>query len=154
MATDKEHVHYLLDQLDPAQLEAAASVLAEMTGQPAAPPKPNKKKLGFWAALFQTRVLVSGGLALVSLLLAFVPWPFWDEAGPTKASTIGRGIVLALWTIVPPLYFLIEYAQSNEDDPDEVARLKYLQDLSSKLWAGMLAALTILYFGKDILHKG
>lgn len=104
-------------------------------------------------AIFSARVVISSILAAASLLLAFWPWPFWDPAESTKPSTRVRGAVLALWSILPPLWFLVEYSMLQGANAQDIANLKYLQDLSSKLWAGMLAALTVLYFGKDILKR-
>jgi hypothetical protein len=104
----------------------------------------------YWPLL----VVISIVSVVGSLVLAFLPWPFWDSAAPNNPSTISRAIILGLWTIVPPLWFLAEYGIFfKSSNPTDFERLKYFQDLASKLWAGMLATLTILYFGKDILHK-
>jgi hypothetical protein len=106
----------------------------------------------WWRAISSARVVISTITVVASLALAFYPWRFWEEAALDHTSTWVRGGVLALWSFVPPLWFLVEYGMFD-GQPADFERLKYLQDLSSKLWAGMLAALTILYFGKDILHK-
>jgi len=102
------------------------------------------------------RVVMSFVAIVMSLILAFVPCAFWHPANVNDSCTWIRGGVLAAWSIVPPLWFLGEYQvfKTSTPPPNEnaIADFKYLQDLSAKCWAGMLAGLTVLYFGKDIFH--
>jgi hypothetical protein len=68
-------------------------------------------------------------------------------------------VVMIGWTILPPILFWAEYfgiyrreAQKLRPTPQDFDEFKYSQDISSKIWIAVSAALLILYFGKDIRH--
>jgi hypothetical protein len=97
----------------------------------------------------------SFAIALVgSLCLA--PWSdpkhpeFWNHARLSKAA------VVALWIILPPIWFWYEYFFMPWDETgrgsqsENLERFKYGQDISSKIWIAVSTALLMLYFGKDI----
>ncbi len=143
---DKKHLHQLLDQLlDTDRGEAVARVLEEMATTPTLTESLRKYRVPFRGGL-------SFGLVVASIVIAWRPGSFWEAADPLNWHTQLRGIVLAFWAVVPPLWFLIEYSAQQDDPPTKIERLKYLQDLSAKVWAGIVAALAVLYFGKDIFH--
>jgi len=57
-----------------------------------------------------------------------------------------RAWLVACWSVVPPLWFFSEFhwARATKDDA-ELKRLKESQELAGKIWAGVVAALSILY---------
>ena len=52
---------------------------------------------------------------------------------------------ISFWAIGPPSYFLIEYTFEGNIEGPTFEHLKYSQDLATKLWAGVVALLTLLY---------
>jgi len=56
----------------------------------------------------------------------------------------------AIWTIGVPIWFWVEYTflASEEEKNDSVSfkRLKYSQELASKIWLAVAAVLAALYF--------
>jgi hypothetical protein len=53
-------------------------------------------------------------------------------------------ILLGLWMTVPPLWFLLEWTLFKYQAKQEFDDFKHSQDLAGKLWAGVLAFLTLL----------
>ncbi len=54
--------------------------------------------------------------------------------------------VIALWAIVPPLWFFLEYHLLRDKlTPTAYERLKDHQALAGKVWAGFLVALVTLF---------
>ena len=51
------------------------------------------------------------------------------------------------WAVGPPTWFLVEWAFLRPSDPDGSAAKEMVrsQELASKIWAGVLAALGVLY---------
>ena len=68
-------------------------------------------------------------------------------------------LIYAFWIIMPPLWFLFEYVwlfpKLSKFDPDEVADLKYTQELGAKVWAGIVGLITILLYIKSgsLIHN-
>lgn len=63
--------------------------------------------------------------------------------------------VLVGWTLVPPLWFLVEFffiynPRFGHTPPTDFELFKYSQDLSAKTWLAVSSALLVLYFGKDL----
>ena len=89
---------------------------------------------------------------VVSLALTPPGWNIKMESGGVK---ILQAVILAVWTLVPPMWFWWEYfflfpkAFPNADS-DERDRFKYGQDLSAKIWLAVVSVLLILYFWKDL----
>ncbi|RZU41256.1 hypothetical protein [Edaphobacter modestus] len=63
--------------------------------------------------------------------------------------------LLGLWVLLPPAWFFIEYIflYRHFGKPACFESFKYAQELAGKGWAGMVAVLSGLYFGKEILGK-
>ena len=55
-----------------------------------------------------------------------------------------------------PAWFWFEYffvfRRVSDPAPDDFEKLKYGQDLASKIWLAVVSALLMLYFGKDLRH--
>ena len=97
---------------------------------------------------------------LASLALAAWGWgedfDFHAHSWPWKK--VAQAGMLGLWIFLPPVWFWIEYFfgpwEKNPafgDDPkSRFERLKYGQDISSKIWIAVSTVLLMLYFGKDI----
>jgi hypothetical protein len=70
--------------------------------------------------------------------------------------TITKAIAIALWIILPPIWFWWEFHMTAWDERydaklmDKRERFAYGQDLSAKVWLAVSSALLMLYFGKDI----
>jgi hypothetical protein len=57
-----------------------------------------------------------------------------------------KRVILFLWTLLPPVFFFFEYFfQAPHLQPDELTRFKDLQGHASKIWAALVAILTIAY---------
>jgi hypothetical protein len=89
---------------------------------------PLNVKIGF--------VLASLGLltAVTSLALYFLPRP--------ERFRIVHLVVLGLWLVVPPIWFVIEAQRLVKDRQD--VNFKQDQEMYSKVWAGVSAFLALL----------
>jgi hypothetical protein len=59
-----------------------------------------------------------------------------------------RKILVSLWTVVPPVFFFVEFHWARNRFGSNSALfqdLKESQKMAQKIWAGMVAAMTILY---------
>ena len=63
---------------------------------------------------------------------------------PSKPSW--PSFVLASWLVVPPIYFFIEFHRVRSKFPEQLEYLKESQASAEKIWAGVAAALAVLYF--------
>lgn len=86
---------------------------------------------------------VSAALASSSLLLAFLFRNYWSACiDPWGYALLG------LWALVPPLWFLFEFASDFPKDhkkpPEEVERLKHLHDLSRNIWLAFVVVLAAI----------
>jgi len=58
-----------------------------------------------------------------------------------------KKLILVFWLVFPPTYFFLEYYfRESKLDATELARLKDMQDRAAKIWAGVSAALALIYF--------
>ena len=95
-------------------------------------------------------------MALVlSLGFAYCGWGKKIDCPDCGYIKIVQAGVLALWTLLPPIWFWFEYIFLFRDAypsaaTDKLERFKYQQDLSSKIWLSAVSALLILYFWKDL----
>jgi hypothetical protein len=83
----------------------------------------------------------------------------WGVAIPKDAIwpaiKIAETIILLCWTVLPPVWFWLEYyyvykPPKDARPRDDFESFKYGQDISSKIWLSVVSALLILYFGKDL----
>jgi hypothetical protein len=83
---------------------------------------------------------------------------FGGKAEGFPPIKIAQVILLSIWTIVPPAWFLFEYTYifplTREEEPAsakiQLEHRKYVQDLAAKLWLALVSALLVLYFWKDL----
>jgi hypothetical protein len=101
-------------------------------------------------------VFISTGLAAFATFIYFVVGNYDSNGKFETAKEASSKIVLfdyllyAIWTIIPPSYFLWEYLRlfPHKLDSNQMADLKYTQELSSKIWAALLFAFGILLYSK------
>ena len=57
-----------------------------------------------------------------------------------------RKWLVAFWSVSPPVWFFFEFhwARATKDEA-ELKRVRESQELAAKVWAGVVAALSILY---------
>jgi hypothetical protein len=105
---------------------------------------------------------VAGSMAALILFVSFylavrgfndvLPEPGKHWPPIKKCETI----LLVFWVCVPPAWFWFEYfflfKRVTNPAPDDFEKLKYGQDLASKIWLAVVSALLMLYFGKDLRH--
>jgi len=56
--------------------------------------------------------------------------------------------VVAGWLVLPPIYFFVEFhwvRSSSKTTPELLKRVQESQELAGRIWAGVAAALAILY---------
>ncbi len=83
--------------------------------------------------------LVTGGLGIFAGFAAVV-------AMLQPSPALCRQSVVALWAIVPPLWFFFEYHLFRDRlTPAQYERLKDSQALGTRLWAGFTVVLVTLF---------
>jgi len=102
---------------------------------------------------------IAGGAAIIPFVISLVLIPLgWLEPLPKDLEhwTVKTWQVVfwLAWSIVPPGWFVFENwlfgRQIPAPEKDVADRFKYNQDLASKVWIAIAAALLVLYFGKEI----
>jgi hypothetical protein len=84
-------------------------------------------------------------LGLITLVLMFTglheKWPDWPK------------YALAFWVVVPPLCFWAEYwllwRHEPHEDPKELERFKYAQELGRNVWLAFVILLGAFYFSES-----
>jgi hypothetical protein len=95
-------------------------------------------------------VILALAFLVYSLTLVRAGWTAkWPATFDIHCVKIQQVIVWCIWTVFPPLWFLLEFALFKFQDPN-FEKLKYGQDLAAKIWIAVAAVLLVLYFGKDI----
>ena len=56
-----------------------------------------------------------------------------------------RRNLAAFWAIAPPIWFFLELHWARAVKPDEVTSIKESQESAEKIWAGVVAVLSVLY---------
>ena len=86
---------------------------------------------------------VSIALAVLSLALAAALRSVWCD----YVNPLGY-ILLGLWALVPPVWFLYEFAsdfpKGHTQPPKEVERLKHIHDLSRNIWLAFVIVLAAI----------
>jgi len=79
------------------------------------------------------------------------------DTGPWPSIKIKQLTFLALWTLLPPIWFFCEYFfgylrqwKPNTAPPADFDVFKYGQELAGRMWIAASSVLAVLYFGKDI----
>jgi hypothetical protein len=81
-------------------------------------------------------VPLSGAFAIGSLAFAV----FVRFCQPALLKPYGY-IILGLWALVPPLWFIYEWMLSASLAPAEQDRIKHFHDLARNLWLALILAL-------------
>jgi hypothetical protein len=107
-------------------------------------------------------VCIIDGALVISGLAGDVPWRHWfleenASSRPTKYRLTSLGIAHVVgWTIAPPIWFFLEAftidahllpSAARSTNPHLMAeydRFRVAQDLASKVWAAILAAILFL----------
>jgi hypothetical protein len=83
------------------------------------------------------------GFAVLTVLLI-------TEAFGLRSAMGFKYIIYSAWVVIPPVWFLYEYAYVFADeykfDADLLADLKYKQELAGKIWAGLMVLITALIY--------
>ncbi len=96
-------------------------------------------------------------MSMISIVMNWHPLGFADlrvSAGSTPVPLVNilDVVIYGLWAIAPPAWFFVEYVRIFPDalklDPNQLADMKYTQDLAAKFWAGVLLLLGALLFLK------
>jgi|SRR5271166_5239458 len=106
-------------------------------------------------------VITAWILAFVSLWLGFT---FTNDTtkkvvlllGFTFTNDTTKKVVLVFWTLVPPIWFQIEWVflckegkgMSGPDFNNWLARFKHSQELASKVWLALVSVLLALFYGE------
>ena len=80
--------------------------------------------------------LIYGGIVIMQ---------FWDN--PALGKTCTGKVHILVWTLGPPLWFFVEYLilkHALHYNDTKMANAKTWQDLATKFWAGVLAAMLFL----------
>jgi hypothetical protein len=82
---------------------------------------------------------------IVGLLsVAAALWTFClVRSQPTDVNLLRT--LLALWAVIPPVIFFIEYHIVRSQPNADLEGLKASQELAGRIWAGVYAALAVLY---------
>jgi hypothetical protein len=66
----------------------------------------------------------------------------------TKLERVPCVVIYALWALLPPAYFVIDYAYlTNWEDP-HLARWERLADLSRSYWKAILTIMSVVYLAR------
>ncbi len=86
---------------------------------------------------------VSAVLAVLSLAVAAALRNMWSD----YVNPLGY-ILLAFWALVPPVWFVYEFASAfpkgHKEPQAEVDRLKHLHDLSRNVWLAFVVVLAAI----------
>ena len=100
---------------------------------------------------------VVGSVSVVCMVASgiFAHWGWGQKISEGGTTKLAQVVIVALWTILPPIFFWIEYIWLYKPtfsmaDKDRFEAFKYQQDLSSKIWLALVSVLLMLYFWKDI----
>jgi hypothetical protein len=87
------------------------------------------------------RIIVSAIGVLITLVWLAVSYlPQMDE----KVRLTSLKILFALWTIVPPIWFLFEWRRFGYTTKQDFDDFKYSQELARNVWIGIGALIGIL----------
>jgi hypothetical protein len=93
---------------------------------------------------FRSVLVVTTAAAIVAVLAAF-----------SARSETTRKWITAGWAVGVPLWFWFEYTflatEKVKNDQQQFERLKYSQELASKVWLGVAAILAAIYFSRNPL---
>src|SRR5689334_19117330 len=100
-----------------------------------------------WASmdwLFSRYKTIGAAGAILAIASVLVSAVIVTGAGATRLVIV-RSLV-AFWSIAPPAYFFLEFHWArSRNDKELLQRVKESQELAGKIWAGVVAALSVLY---------
>lgn len=95
-------------------------------------------------------------LALVALVAAAACLIFGLCAFDQKFDTVKK-VILAVWTLGVPCWFAYEfwwvYRCYGNHSKEEFEIFKHGQELANRIWLALVAVLSILYFGRELIHR-
>lgn len=102
--------------------------------------------------------LIAGVVVLIALCYSlYLGYEGWGVQAPQRGGEWPKIkkwqlLVLLGWTLVPPLWFVVEFFFFYKPSwpRDDFELFKYGQDVSAKAWLGISTTLLLLYFGKDL----
>jgi hypothetical protein len=63
-----------------------------------------------------------------------------------KLGSNAQRLLVAAWLVLPPVFFFAEYHLARQErTPAELTRIRESQELARGIWAGIAAALAIMY---------
>lgn len=92
-------------------------------------------------------VLSGAAIALTGLALYLVAPPLAETPKTDVASPYALTLILGGWAVLPPTWFLFEWAVLRPSDPEGAAAKAMIrsQELAGKIWLASLAVLGLLY---------
>jgi hypothetical protein len=99
-------------------------------------PRPSPKTL---MRVIRALGFVWAGVTVLSFLASK---PFMGS----ELTQDAKKYILVAWYLVPPTYFFFEIHWVRRNLPNELGNCKMSQEAAAKIWAGVAAALTLIYF--------
>lgn len=90
------------------------------------------------AKTFMRVIHVLGFVWAAAAVASFLAW--------TLSLAVQKGIIVA-WLVIPPVYFFFELHWVREHLSAELEKCKMSQEAAAKIWAGVAAALGLIYLG-------
>ncbi|HZF09964.1 MAG TPA: hypothetical protein VFE33_14335 [Thermoanaerobaculia bacterium] len=78
---------------------------------------------------------ISGALGALAALASFISLTPHDW----------KKLVIVAWLTIPPVFFFLEIHRVRRENPADLADCKMSQEAAAKIWAGVAAALVVLY---------
>jgi hypothetical protein len=80
---------------------------------------------------------ISGAIGALAALASFMG---------TLTPHDWKKLVLVAWLTIPPVFFFLEIHRVRRVNPQDLDDCKMSQESAAKIWAGVAAALAVLYF--------
>jgi hypothetical protein len=86
------------------------------------------------------------------LSIASLAFAFWVRARPCLLDPYGY-ILLGLWTLVPPLWFLHEWTLSEKLSEQVKEIIKHYHELARNVWLALIVVLAVIMHAGDMLKE-
>ncbi len=102
---------------------------------------------------------IVGVIAFVLAIWSIIYGCIHELAEPFRACDPvkkNEAIILACWTIIPPIWFWIEAVflfRIFYINPNDFEKFKHRQDQSAKVWLALGTLLLAVFFGKDLTRE-
>ncbi len=87
---------------------------------------------------FMRTIHILGFVWAAAAVASFLAW--------SLTPAIQKGVIV-VWFLIPPVYFFFEIHWVRKHLPDELENCKMSQEAAAKIWAGVAAALGLIYLG-------